>query len=115
LVRIKINCYIYINILKNISSIFTNLNLKKMKKLALLIVVVLFSVSAILIAQKPIKTDAAGDKHPHMHAAKKKCIEAVDQLKKSATVYGGHRVKAINLIEEAIKEIDLGLAAEGAK
>jgi hypothetical protein len=86
-----------------------------MKKLALLIVVVLFSVSAILIAQKPVKTDVAGDKHPHMHAAKKKCIEAVDQLKKSATVYAGHRVKAINLIEEAIKEIDLGLASEDTK
>ncbi len=86
-----------------------------MKKLTLLIVVILFSVSAILIAQKPIKTDAAGDKHPHMNAAKKKCTEAVNQLKKSATVYAGHRVKAINLIEEAIKEINLGLASEDSK
>jgi len=86
-----------------------------MKKLALLIVVILFSVSAIIIAQKPIKNDAAGDKHPHMNAAKKNCIQAVDQLKKSAHVYAGHRVKAINLIEEAIKEIDLGIASENKK
>jgi hypothetical protein len=82
-----------------------------MKKLGFIVIVMLLSVSTIIIAQKPTKTGSGGD-HPFMNAAKKKLTEAVTQLKKATHDYQGHRVKAIQLVEDAIKEIDLGLASD---
>jgi hypothetical protein len=51
-------------------------------------------------------------KHPHMNAAKLKLEEAKNQLQKAEHDYNGHRTKAVGLVEQAIKEINEGIAAE---
>jgi len=83
-----------------------------MKKLAFLVIVIILSVSAILVAQKKPSSSGTGGDHPFMNAAKKKLNEAEVQLKKASHDYQGHRVKAIEYVEDAIKEIDLGLASD---
>ena len=50
--------------------------------------------------------------HPEMMRAKKQLQAAKESLQKSAHDYHGHRVKAINLVDQAIKEIDAGIASD---
>jgi hypothetical protein len=51
-------------------------------------------------------------KHPHMEGAKLKLNEAKNQLQKAEHDYNGHRAKAIEHINMAIKEIDEGIASQ---
>jgi hypothetical protein len=50
--------------------------------------------------------------HPEMTRAKTQLQAAKASLQKAAHDYSGHRVKAIKAIDEAIKEIDLGIASD---
>jgi len=73
----------------------------------------LFSLGALVIGAFCFGkvSDSMQDKHPHMSAAKNKLQDAKDQLQKAAHTYEGHRVKAIEYIESALKEINEGLAS----
>jgi hypothetical protein len=74
----------------------------------------LFALGALLIGAFCFGkvTNSLQEKHPHMSAAKNKLQEAKDQLQKAAHTYDGHRVKAIEYIESALKEINEGLASQ---
>ncbi|MGZ4035159.1 MAG: hypothetical protein ACXVPU_06800 [Bacteroidia bacterium] len=77
----------------------------------------IFTVSALIIFAfcfgKSINNPTTlPEKHPEMMAAKKHLEEAKAELKKAAHDYAGHRVKAIELTDGAIKEIMDGIASE---
>ncbi len=55
------------------------------------------------------------EKHPFMHAAKKNLEQAKKDLEAAANDFGGHRVKAIGLIDQAIGEIKEGIAVADKK
>jgi len=48
---------------------------------------------------------------PHMHSALDYLRAARDQLEQASHDKGGHRVKAINLVSEAIREVKAGIEA----
>jgi hypothetical protein len=50
----------------------------------------------------------AGEPQPHMKAARKHLEQALEQLDKATADKGGHRVKAIALVKEAIEEVRAG-------
>ena len=82
------------------------------------IIAVLGSATAYgVFAQTPPHTPvppAHHDKEPHpeMMRAKAQLQAAKASLQKAAHDYSGHRVKAIKAVDEAIKEIDLGIASD---
>jgi len=57
--------------------------------------------------------EAGGIKHPHLHHALRELREARVELKEAAHDFGGHRVKALEGINAAIKQIDVCLKAVG--
>jgi hypothetical protein len=56
-----------------------------------------------------VATSAIADRQPHMKTALKQLIGARDQLKSAASDKGGHRVKAIELVDGAIAEVEAGI------
>jgi hypothetical protein len=52
-------------------------------------------------------------KHPHMHVALRELREARTELKEAAHDFGGHRVKALEATDAAVKQIDRALKASG--
>jgi len=100
-----------------------------MKKLAFLAFAILLSVGTVRVmaqspqqpkpkaqatSEKPAqnKQDESKEKHPHMVAAKKALENAEKQLQQAAHDYNGHRTKAIELVDQAIKEINEGIASD---
>ena len=69
-------------------------------------------VLALLAWQTP-DAPAGGGKHPHLHHALRELREARVELKGAAHDFGGHRVKAMEGIDAAIKQIDIALKAVG--
>ena len=76
----------------------------------------LFAICTLLVGAfcfgKSLAPTDVQEKHPEMMAAKKHLEEAKSNLKKAAHEYNGHRVKAIEATEKAIKEIEEGIASE---
>jgi hypothetical protein len=66
-----------------------------------------------LVVWPPSSVVAGGPKHPHLHHALRELREARIELKEAAHDFGGHRVKAIEGIDAAIKQIDVALKAAG--
>lgn len=65
------------------------------------------------IAMKEGKAEhRGGEHHPEMMAAKRRLEAARAALQKAAHDYHGHRAKALELTNQAIKEIEEGLAAD---
>ncbi len=56
---------------------------------------------------------AGGLKHPHLHYALREMREVRTELKEAAHDFGGHRAKAIEGLNGAIKQIDECLKAVG--
>jgi hypothetical protein len=52
---------------------------------------------------------ALAERQPHMHAAIKQLQQAKNQLEKATHDKGGHRVRAIQLIDQAIAEVRAGI------
>lgn len=50
-----------------------------------------------------------GDRQPHMEAALRHLKEAQEELQAANENKGGHRGKAIRLVEQAITEVDAGI------
>ncbi len=60
--------------------------------------------------QTPTTQPGRRERHPHMRAALRELRAAHKQLGESAHDYGGHRVAALASVDEAIKQIEDGLA-----
>lgn len=45
-------------------------------------------------------------KHPHLDAARNSLVQAYDELNRGDTDFGGHRVKAMEHVKQAVGEID---------
>lgn len=62
---------------------------------------------------------SAGEKknhhHPHMHHALHELRETRAELADAAHDFGGHRVKALAAVDDAIKQIDIALVESGDK
>ena len=56
---------------------------------------------------------AAAPKHPAIHHALHELREARTELKEAAHDFGGHREKALEAVEAAIKQLDKALEATG--
>jgi hypothetical protein len=52
---------------------------------------------------------ALADRQPEMERAKNALYDAIQSLRAASEDKGGHRVKAIQLIESAIGEVDAGI------
>ncbi len=72
---------------------------------AALLFVVLGTSTVRLVSAEP---------QPHMQAALASLRTAKDQLQKATHDKGGHRVKAIALIDQAIAEVERGIAFDNA-
>ena len=73
--------------------------------LAGLLVLVLGTSAIRLVSAEP---------QPHMRAALATLRTAKDQLEKATHDKGGHRVRAIGLINQAIAEVERGIAFDNA-
>jgi len=56
---------------------------------------------------------AAAEEHPRLHAALYELREARVELKEAKHDFGGHRVKALEALDEAISQVDKALRAVG--
>ena len=85
--------------------------LKKLCALALLISLVTFTPVISMAAPTPTpaqdKDDQhkGGERHPHIRAAIHELEEAKKELQTAAHDFGGHRVEAIEAIDNAIKQL----------
>lgn len=66
------------------------------------------AAAALVMAFGSSRVEAAV-KHPHIREAIKELKEAKKELEEGAKVFGGHRVKAIKAIEEAIEQLEAAL------
>ena len=56
-----------------------------------------------------VAEDASAEMQPMMLAAQQSLIQAREQLQRATADKGGHRVRAIRLIELALNEVDAGI------
>ncbi len=56
---------------------------------------------------------AGESKHPHLHHALREMREARTELKEANHDFGGHKVKAMEALDAAIKQIDVALKGAG--
>lgn len=69
-----------------------------------------FASSAVIVLQ-PTRVEAQwAANQPYMQSALNSLLAAKSSLAKGATNKGGHRVKAISLVDEAIVEVQTGMA-----
>lgn len=71
------------------------------------------SLGAILFTGVGVGTGIAMADQPHMQRALDALNVAQNQLQIAAPDKGGHRVNAINLVQQAINETNLGIQAGG--
>jgi hypothetical protein len=53
--------------------------------------------------------NAAAEFQPQMQAARRNLMEARENLQRASADKGGHRVRAMRLIEQALAEVDAGI------
>lgn len=58
----------------------------------------------------PVNFAAASPDQPHMQAAKDHLQDALNSLQKASADKGGHRERAMDLVREAISEVNKGIA-----
>ena len=68
---------------------------------------VLFAVAALVIGFAA--GNAFAERQPHMQAALRALRNARQQLDSAEADKGGHRVKAIQLVNDAIREVEAGV------
>jgi hypothetical protein len=62
----------------------------------------------VLLAS-PGRARAAADKFPRIRAAIRELREARKELEEGAKIFGGHRVKAVKAVDEAIEQLQKSL------
>jgi hypothetical protein len=75
-------------------------------KLSTLVLVVLLGVTL----GRPWVSVALAESQPHMEAALRHLKEAKEELTTAEADKGGHRAKALNLTDQAIKQVEEGVA-----
>lgn len=70
--------------------------------------VVLAVALAAVVSSSGVKS-AQAENQPHMQAAMTALKAAKEQLQKATADKGGHRVKAIELVEAALAEVKAGI------
>jgi len=75
--------------------------------------IILFIIVAAFVFLSTLPLGFA-ENQPHMQAALKSLQQAKIELEKAAHDKGGHRVKAIELIDQAISEVKQGIAYDDA-
>src|SRR5215510_9523284 len=73
-----------------------------MNRKAILLIIVLLAMSGVVYATPPDQ--------PFMEAARAELQKAKSELQAATANKGGHRAKALNLINEAIAEVNRGIA-----
>ncbi|NLS07073.1 hypothetical protein HGP14_27625 [Rhizobium sp. P32RR-XVIII] len=69
-----------------------------------------FASSAAILLQ-PSRVEAQwGGNQPYMQSALNSLVSAKSSLQKGATNKGGHRLNAISLVDQAIVEVQAGMA-----
>jgi len=76
------------------------------------LVAVVGSGTAYGVLAQGTKPTGEKEPHPEMTRAKTQLQAAKVSLQKAARDYSGHRTKAVELIDKAIKEIDAGIASD---
>ena len=69
------------------------------------------SIGGVVIAGLGVGTGLALADQPHMQNALNDLNQAQNQLQIAIPDKGGHRVNAINLVQQAINEVNLGIQA----
>jgi hypothetical protein len=54
-------------------------------------------------------TQAAAEMQPQMQAARRNLMQARENLQRATADKGGHRVRAMRLIDQALAEVDAGI------
>ena len=86
--------------------------MKRVCALALLVgLVSLATTKSVAAPPAPARQEkkAEGEHHPHIRAAIRELQEARHELETAAHDFGGHRVKAMQAIDNAIKQLREGL------
>jgi hypothetical protein len=71
----------------------------------------LAGVLAVVLGSGQLVRSAAAGEQPHMRSALVNLKAAKAQLEKASADKGGHRVKAIDLTQQAIDEVQKGVEA----
>ncbi|MGH8743642.1 MAG: hypothetical protein ACREUY_05110 [Burkholderiales bacterium] len=69
----------------------------------------LFFAAATVLVLSFLPAAQAEEKHPNMHKALHSLEHAKADLEKAKHVFGGHRAKALELTDQAIREVKAGL------
>lgn len=69
-----------------------------------------FALSAVIVLQPGRVEAQVGANQPFMQSALKSLLAAKTSLQKGATNKGGHRLNAIDLVNQAIVEVQAGMA-----
>lgn len=70
-----------------------------------------FASSAAIVLQPSHAEAQWGGNQPYMQAALNSLVAAKSSLQKGATNKGGHRLNAIDLVNQAIVEVQAGIGA----
>jgi hypothetical protein len=72
-------------------------------------------LTALGVALLPLEARAGLKDYPAMHNAHDSLMDARKALEKGQDIFGGHRAKAIDLIDKAIEEIRAGVKLADGK
>lgn len=67
------------------------------------------AISAFTLALGAFAGQAYAERQPHMRSALRNLEQALEQLQKASSDKGGHRVKAIGHVKDAIEETKKGI------
>jgi hypothetical protein len=86
----------------------------KIRKLTILLFAALFILSLGVLVNAQPRHHRKAEPQPLMRAALVSLRAAKGQLEKATHDKGGHRVRAIGLIDKAIREVEKGIAFDDA-
>jgi hypothetical protein len=69
----------------------------------------------LVLAAGVVSTPVSAETQSAMRAALQSLKQAKAQLQKGTSDKGGHRVKAIDLVDQAISEVEKGIAYDAAR
>ena len=86
--------------------------LRKISAIAILGAMLGISQAALLTAQPPVvpqEKKESREQHPHIRAALQELRDAKQELQTAAHDFGGHRVEAVQAVDNAIKQLQIAL------
>jgi len=58
-----------------------------------------------LMDSAPVQANMAADRHPHIRSAIRELRDARKELDEGAKIFGGHRVKALKAVDDAVEQL----------